>query len=84
MARRLDHFFSDTRVLIGSYLKFYKEDSIIANVETSKKYGLVGQKLEGKYVLEVPIQNNPIPQAIVDAARNARVEIRQVPTLVKK
>jgi hypothetical protein len=53
-------------------------------VETSKKYGLVGQKLEGKYVLEVPIQNNPIPQAILDAARNAEVVIRQVPTLVKK
>jgi hypothetical protein len=84
MARCLNHFCSDTRVLIGSYLKFYKEDSIIADVQTSRNYGLVGQKLEGKYVLEVPIQNNPIPQAILDAARNAEVVIRQVPTLVKK
>lgn len=40
---------------------------------------LIGEQLEGQLVLEVPIQDAPIPQTILDHAAIRGVEIRQVP-----
>ena len=39
---------------------------------------LAGQTLQGQYILEVPVQTNPVPQAVLDAANNAGVVIRDV------
>jgi hypothetical protein len=39
---------------------------------------LKGERLRGRKILEVPVQVRPIPQAILDAASNSRVIIRDV------
>lgn len=39
---------------------------------------LIGQPLRGRPVLEVPVQNVPVPRAVLRAARQARVEIRDI------
>ena len=37
-----------------------------------------GRTLQGQQYLEVPVQNQPIPQAVLDAATDADVLIRDV------
>lgn len=37
---------------------------------------LRGTKLEGRLILEVPPQINPVPKSILDAAREHKVTIR--------
>lgn len=54
----------------------YKKDSIVANVPRSKH--LSGTKLEGKYILEVPVQNKPIPQAVLERATKLEILIRDI------
>jgi hypothetical protein len=39
---------------------------------------LRGQILEGRQVLEVPIQRQPVPRAVLEEARKLRIEIRDV------
>jgi hypothetical protein len=50
----------------------------IANVPTNVQNGLVGRRLEGQHILEVPVQLRPIPQSVIDAANRAGVLIRDV------
>lgn len=52
----------------------YPRGSQIADVPSSGT--LTGQSLQGRYILEVPVQNGPIPQAVLDAANEAGVAIR--------
>ena len=39
---------------------------------------LIGKFLEGDLIFEVPVQNNPIPQSIIDAATEKNIIIRNV------
>jgi hypothetical protein len=39
---------------------------------------LAGSTLQGQYILEVPVQVNPVPQAVLDSANNAGVLIRDI------
>ncbi|OFA05368.1 hemagglutinin repeat-containing protein [Duganella phyllosphaerae] len=52
----------------------YPVNGKIANVPTSGS--LAGQPLLGQHILEVPVQTNPIPQSVLDAANRAGVLIR--------
>jgi hypothetical protein len=54
----------------------YPPGATIANVPSSGV--LAGQKLQGSVYLEVPIQTMPIPQRILDAAKNHKVRIRDI------
>jgi RHS repeat-associated protein len=54
----------------------YSPGTKIANVPTSGS--LAGQELRGSLYLEVPIQVNPIPKKVLDAAAKSRVIIRDV------
>jgi hypothetical protein len=54
----------------------YPVNGKIANVPTSGS--LAGQPLLGQHILEVPVQTNPIPQSVLDAANRAGVLIRDV------
>ena len=63
---------------INEIQKKYPVGGNIANVPTNVKNGLVGQRLQGQYILEVPVQRNPIPQSVIDAANNTSVLIRDV------
>jgi hypothetical protein len=58
----------------------YPPDTIISDTpENLKKYpNLVGQKLTGQLYLEVPIQENAVPQKILDTAKKYNVKIRDV------
>jgi len=56
----------------------YPDGATIANVPTNRENGLVGQTLRGQQILEVPVQINPIPQAVIDAANRLRVLIRDI------
>jgi hypothetical protein len=39
---------------------------------------LRGEKLKGRQILEVPIQRQPVPRAVLEEARKLRIEIRDV------
>jgi len=39
---------------------------------------LQGQRLQGDLILEIPVQNNPIPQSVLDYANNKGILIRDV------
>jgi RHS repeat-associated protein len=56
--------------------KKYAPGSKIANVPSSGS--LAGQELSGTLYLEVPIQINPVPKGILDAAARQGVRIRDV------
>jgi hypothetical protein len=55
----------------------YKPGSKIANVPSTDK-SLLGKELEGKMILEVPVQSLPVPKAVLDRARDLRIQIRDV------
>jgi hypothetical protein len=61
---------------INEIQKKYPVGATIADVPSSGS--LAGQQLQGRLILEVPVQNNPIPQTIIDAADNAGVLIRDI------
>jgi hypothetical protein len=54
----------------------YPINGTIANVPSSGS--LAGQPLLGQHILEVPVQVNPIPQSVLDAANRAGVLIRDI------
>ena len=56
----------------------YPPNATIANVQSSGKLGR--ETLQGLQILEVPIQNKPIPQGILDHASSLNIDIRQVST----
>ncbi|WP_417360387.1 hypothetical protein [Gallaecimonas pentaromativorans] len=56
--------------------KKYPVGATIAKVESSGS--LADQQLQGSLILEVPVQQNPIPQSIIDAADKAGVLIRDI------
>jgi hypothetical protein len=56
----------------------YPVGARISNVKTNISKGLAGQRLAGRYILEIPVQTSPVPQAILDAAKNASVKLRDV------
>jgi RHS repeat-associated protein len=56
--------------------KKYSNGSTISNVPSNIDSGLAGQRLQGQHILEVPVQNNPVPQAVVDVAEELGVVIR--------
>jgi hypothetical protein len=55
----------------------YEPGTQIANVPSVPK-ALRGTRLQGDKILEVPVQIKPIPEAILKAARRAKVIIRDV------
>ncbi len=52
----------------------YSPGTTIANVPSSG--ALAGQELRGTLYLEVPIQVNPVPKRVLDAAAESGVRIR--------
>ena len=62
---------------IKEIAKKYPRDSKIADVPSTDS-SLTGASLKGNYILEVPVQNNPVPQGVLDAARDAGVTIRDI------
>lgn len=61
---------------IGELPMRYPRGATIANVPSSG--ALAGRRLAGLYYLEVPVQRAPIPQNVLDYARQMRVNIRDV------
>jgi hypothetical protein len=58
----------------------YAPGTIIADVASNqaKRPQLIGQPLQGTLYLQVPVQNRPIPQPVIDAAKARYVKIRDV------
>jgi hypothetical protein len=54
----------------------YAPGTVIADVPTSGN--LAGKRLSGQMILEVPPQNAPIPQAVLDAADAQKILIRDI------
>lgn len=63
---------------INEFTRKYPDGANIANVPSNVTNDLVGQKLTGDMILEIPVQNSPIPQTVLDAATNAGVIIRDI------
>lgn len=53
----------------------YRPGRKIADVPSTDR-SLVGKELEGRMILEVPVQKSPVPQAILDAAKELEIQIR--------
>lgn len=54
----------------------YQPGYVIARVPSSGPLG--GRQLRGRQILEVPIQNRPVPARIIDEARRLKIIIRDV------
>jgi hypothetical protein len=54
----------------------YAPGTKIADVPSTRESGLAGQRLRGQMYLDVPTQNAPVPQAILDDAASRRIIIR--------
>ena len=63
---------------IREIVRKYPRGAVIADVPSTRRMGLAGKKLEGAYFLEVPVQNAPVSQKILDYARKHDVYIRDV------
>jgi filamentous hemagglutinin len=55
----------------------YSPGSIIADVPSTPR-DLVGRKLEGIKVLEIPVQTKTIPQGVLDWAAKNKVTLRDI------
>jgi hypothetical protein len=61
---------------INELAKKYSPGTVIADVPSSG--WLAGQRLQGQMILEVPVQTNPIPKAVLDAANQKGIIIRDI------
>ncbi|MFG2328677.1 PrsW family glutamic-type intramembrane protease [Streptomyces sp. NPDC048604] len=73
------------KVLSEIHLK-YKRGTIIPDTAKSRREypKLIGEPLEGKYILEVPVQTNPVPEWALKAAAERGVTIRDVTGFVHR
>jgi filamentous hemagglutinin len=62
---------------LNELVRKYKPGRKIADVPSTSK-DLLGKSLEGRMILEVPAQTNPIPQKVLDAAKKRDILIRDV------
>lgn len=82
--------FSEIQIETGmSYIRElkdkYPQGAIIADVPSNRAGGanaglesLINTKIRGTQILEVPVQNNPIPQQLLDEAKKYRIKIRDI------
>jgi filamentous hemagglutinin len=61
---------------LNEFVKKYSPGTLISNTVKTRLEGLSGKKLGGTMYLEVPPQTNPIPQAVLDAAKKRDIIIR--------
>lgn len=59
---------------LNEIVRKYPPGRIIADVPSSK--GLAGTKLKGRMFLDVPVQMQPIPKAVLEAATKRKITIR--------
>ena len=62
---------------LNEITKKYSSGSKISN-GTFNPNALKGGRLKGELILEIPVQNKPIPQAILDEATKNRIIIRDI------
>ncbi|XPV67772.1 MAG: hypothetical protein ACNI25_10650 [Halarcobacter sp.] len=62
---------------LDEFAEKYPSGAQIANVPSSQKMGITGT-LKGQMYLEVPVQNNSIPQNILDHAKDLKIKIRDI------
>ncbi|EHO8938693.1 hemagglutinin repeat-containing protein [Salmonella enterica] len=78
VSRKFTQFSDITEATATSYIREavnkYPAGATIANVPSSGK--LAGSQMEGSNILEVPPQMKPIPQSVLNAAKQADVIIR--------
>lgn len=78
VSRKFTQFADITEATATSYIREavnkYPAGATIANVPSSGK--LAGSQMEGSNILEVPPQMKPIPQSVLNAAKQADVIIR--------
>lgn len=63
---------------IREVVRKYPRGAVIADVPSTRRMGLAGKELRGQYFLEVPVQNTPVSQKVLDYARKYEVYIRDV------
>ncbi|WP_354360745.1 hypothetical protein [Pedobacter sp. UYP30] len=74
---------STAKNYINEIDKKYPEGADIANVPSNTTGGNSGifesgNTLKGKKVLEIPVQNKPVPKSVINSANDAGVTIRDV------
>jgi RHS repeat-associated protein len=56
----------------------YPRGARIQDVPNAREAGIAGDELQGIYYLEVPVQDAPIPQRVLDFAERHKVTIRDI------
>lgn len=69
---------STAKGYIDSLRNKYKPGQLIKDSPRNRELELGGKRLKGEHILEVPKQENPVPQSIIDHANAHNVTIRDV------
>lgn len=56
----------------------YMDGLLIADTPTTRAMGLDRDVLRGRQILEVPVQMQPVPQAVLDNAADREITIRDI------
>lgn len=67
---------STAKGYIDSLREKYKPGQLIADTPKNRAAGLAGKKLTGDHILEVPPQNNDVPENVLNHATDRDVTIR--------
>ncbi|MDQ3735088.1 MAG: hypothetical protein M3400_14050, partial [Actinomycetota bacterium] len=54
----------------------YPSGALVASTPSTRASGLAGQQIKGRLILEVPPQEYPIPERVLDYATESQVLIR--------
>ncbi|GAA4283585.1 hypothetical protein GCM10022261_11160 [Brevibacterium daeguense] len=67
---------SEARQALRQLAGKYGPGTEIPDIPSTREAGLAGGQLDGDLVLEVPVQNGPVPQSVLDEADRLNVTIR--------
>jgi hypothetical protein len=69
---------AEVRKDLREFEKKYAVGMPIADTPKNRALGIEDDLLTGTYILEVPVQTRPVPQAVLDYARERYITIRDV------
>jgi hypothetical protein len=71
---------STARKYLAEFTKKYSPGEVVKNTPRARAQfpHLIGEELGGRMYLEVPIQNHPVPERILQYARDRRILIRDI------
>jgi hypothetical protein len=65
---------------LRDFVKHYSPGEVVKDTPRARAHfpHLIGKELRGRMYLEVPVQNHPVPERILQYARDRRIVIRDI------